>query len=63
MGNFKYKIPEVKVGDVSFSKGKKSTVTDIDPETGAITWSLEDVPDFESVFKYLKLAKEFTDDL
>ena len=61
MGKFKYKIKEINVGDVEYSKGKKSTVTDIDPETGAITWSFEDAPDFESVFKYLKKAKEFTD--
>lgn len=59
MGNFKYKLKEIKVGDVEYSRGKKSTVTNIDPDTGAITWSFEDAPDFETVFKHLKQAKEF----
>jgi len=63
MGNFKYKLKELEIGDVEYGKGTKSTVTDIDPETGKITWSIEDTPDFSSVFKNLKKAKEFTDAL
>ena len=54
MGKFKYKLKELEVGDVEYSKGTKSTVTDIDPETGRITWDIEQTPDFTSVFKNLK---------
>lgn len=63
MANFKYKLKEIEVGDVEYNKGTKSTVTDIDPETGKITWSIEETPDFTSVFKNLKKAKEFMDAL
>ena len=59
MGNFKYKLKELEVGDVEYNKGTKSTVTDIDPETGRITWDIEQTPDFTSVFKNLKTTKEF----
>lgn len=63
MGKFKYKLKELEIGDVEYNKGTKSTVTDIDPETGRITWSIEETPDFSSVFKNLKKAKEFMDAL
>jgi len=64
MSNFKYKLKEVKVGDVTYSDtGTKSTVTNIDPETGRIEWSVEEIPDFNSVFKNLKKAKDFMDAL
>lgn len=64
MGKFKYKLKEIKVGDVSYSDtGTKSTVTNIDPETGRIEWSVEEIPDFNSVFKNLKKAKDFMDTL
>ena len=38
------------VGDVETQKGRKSTVTDVDPKTGGITWSVEDVAAFDTVF-------------
>jgi hypothetical protein len=63
MGKFKYKVRELEIGDVEYNKGTKSTVTDIDPETGRITWDIEDTPDFISVFKNLKKSKEFLDSL
>ena len=63
MDKFKYKLKELKIGDVEYSKGTKSTVTDIDPETGRITWDIEDTPDFTSVFRNLKKSKEFMDSL
>jgi hypothetical protein len=70
MANYKYKLKELKVGDVEISRGKKSTVTNIDPETGQITWDIEAVPEFDSSFKkyaelrdYLKkLAVDKRDD-
>jgi hypothetical protein len=61
MGKFKYKLKEFEVGDVEYSKGIKSTITNIDPETGSITWGVEEIPDFSSVFKNLMKAKEFMD--
>ena len=59
MGNFKYKLKEINVGDVDYSDGTKSTVTDIDPETGAISWSIEAVPAFDSTFKKFAQLKDF----
>ena len=38
---------------------KKSTVTDVNPETGAITWDIKDVADFTSTYKELEKAKDF----
>ena len=40
-----------KVGDTKTSQGKRSTITSIDPDTGGITWSLEDVAAFDTVYK------------
>ena len=61
MANYKYKLKEVEIGDVEYNKGTKSTVSNIDKETGQITWDIEQVPDFESVFRNLKKTKEFMD--
>ena len=47
----KYADGKWKVGDTDISKGTKYTVTDVDPETGALAWSVEDVPAWDSVFK------------
>jgi hypothetical protein len=51
MANFKYKLPERKVGDINVDSGIKSTVKDINPETGTISWDIEYVPAFDSVYK------------
>ena len=53
MANYKYKLKEepFKVGDTKTDKGIKTTVKDIDPETGAISWDVNYVPAFDSVFK------------
>ena len=51
---YKYKLKEnnkFKVGDVDIKGGKKSTITKINPTTGAITWDLEDVGAFDTVYK------------
>ena len=58
---YKYKLKEIEVGDTVVRKGVKSTVTDIDPETGAIEWDVADVADFSSTYKALKKAKDFID--
>jgi len=44
---FKYKLKEIEVGDVKIDNGTKSTVTDIDPITGAISWSLSQIPNID----------------
>jgi hypothetical protein len=59
MGNYKYKLKEIEVGTVKTRKGTKSTVRDIDPETGAITWDLESVPDYDSVFEKFEELRKF----
>jgi hypothetical protein len=63
MDKFRFKLKEVKVGDTETNNGRKSTVTDVDPETGAITWSLEDVADFENAHNALVKAKKYLDSL
>ena len=51
MGKFRYKLKEREVGDTSINKGIKSTVSNINPETGQISWPIEYVPAFDSVYK------------
>ena len=63
MANFKYKLKELKVGDTETRGGRKSTVTAVDPETGAITWSIQDVADFENAHNTLVKAKNYLDSL
>jgi len=41
---FKYKLKEFDVGDTKVTGGVKSVVTDIDPETGSISWSVDYIP-------------------
>jgi uncharacterized protein YfcZ (UPF0381/DUF406 family) len=60
---YKYKLKEIKVGDTKIRKGVKSTVTDIDPETGAIEWDVASAADFSSTYKALQQAREFLNDL
>lgn len=58
---YRFKLKEIEVGDTEIRGGKKSTVTDIDPETGAIEWDVADVADFSSTYNALKKAKDFID--
>tara|TARA_Y100001938_G_scaffold148970_1_gene234288 strand:- start:532 stop:1680 length:1149 start_codon:yes stop_codon:yes gene_type:complete len=52
---------EFKIGDVQIEKGTKYVVKDINPVTGAISWSVEDVPAFDSVFNdFDELRKSMT---
>ena len=52
---------EFKIGDVQIEKGTKYVVKDINPVTGAISWSVEDVPAFDSVYKeFDELRKAMT---
>ena len=56
---YRFKLKEIEVGDTDTKGGKKSTVTDVNPETGAITWDIKDVADFTSTYKELEKAKDF----
>jgi len=40
----KYKLKEIEIGDTKVTGGVKSVVTNKDPETGAISWSIDYVP-------------------
>ena len=52
---------DFKVGDVQIEKGTKYIVKDINPITGAISWDVEDVPAFDSVYKeFDELRKAMT---
>jgi len=66
MGKLKYKLKEApqppaikgaKVGDVKVSGGIKSTITNINPETGKISWDVDYIPD---VGELVKDANELT---
>jgi|TARA_R110000803_G_scaffold175788_1_gene238309 hypothetical protein len=63
MAKFKYNLKESKfnVGQVDVKKGVKSTVTDIDPNTGAVSWDIDYVPNIdklvEDVDELTKTAK------
>ena len=58
---YKYKLKEepFNVGDTDVRGGVKSTITDLDPETGAITWDIKDVPAIDSTFKEFKKLRTF----
>ena len=58
---YKYKLKEIEVGDTEINRGKKTTVSAIDDETGAIEWDVADVADFSSTYNALKKAKDFID--
>ena len=49
----KYKLKEVDqtVGDIKISNGVKTQVTNIDNQTGAISWSVEYIPNFEQMYE------------
>jgi len=49
--NESYTPKGFEVGDVDIAKGRKSTVTDIDPDTGRVSWDIEHIAAFESIYK------------
>ena len=51
LAKFANKTNKLKVGDTDTKKGVKYTITDIDPVTGGISWNVENVPAFDSVYK------------
>jgi len=67
---YKYKIKELEVGDISTNDGTQSTVSDINPETGTVSWDIDYVPAFDTTFKefqelrqYLNKLSKKTDDV
>jgi len=44
-------VLEIKIGDTKTEKGVEYTVTDVDPETGRVSWDIKYVPAFDSVYK------------
>ena len=60
---YKYKLKEIEVGDTEIRKGVKTTVSDVDPETGEITYDVENVANFSSTYNALQQAKEFLNTL
>lgn len=59
MANFKYKLKETEIGDTKVFSGNKSTVTNIDPETGGITWDITTVPEIYSTFNMFAQLKRY----
>jgi hypothetical protein len=45
---------EAKVGDVRIQGGIKTTVTDVDPESGAITWDVEYAADYLQLYQLVQ---------
>ena len=60
---YKFKPKEIEVGDTVVRKGVRTTVSDVDPETGAITYDVENVANFSSTYNALQQAKEFLNTL
>ena len=67
MGKLKYKLKEntpdgIKVGDIKTGSGIKTTVTNIDSETGAVSWDVKYIPNIDKlvddVNDLTKTAKE-----
>jgi hypothetical protein len=59
MAKLKYKLKELNVGDPEAHGSTKSTVTAIDPESGAITWSITPVPAFDTTFKKFAQLRDY----
>jgi len=47
-------LNEFKVGDVSVKGGIKSTVTDVDPQTGAVEWDVEYAADYLKLYQQVQ---------
>lgn len=60
---YKFRLKEIEVGDTVVRKGVRTTVSDVDPKTGAITYDVENVANFSSTYNALQQAKEFLNTL
>jgi hypothetical protein len=52
-----------KIGDKEVKNGIETTVTNIDPETGQITWSVDYAPDYKKLFKEVTVMLETAKDI
>ena len=59
----KYKLKEIEVGDIEIKGGNKSTVTNIDPTTGAISWDVTTVPEMDTTFKKFAQLRDYIEQL
>jgi hypothetical protein len=59
----KYKLKEIEVGDIQVKGGNKSTVTSIDPTTGAISWDVTTVPEMDTTFKKFAQLRDYIEQL
>ena len=59
----KYKLKEIEVGDVQVRGGSQSTVTAIDPTTGAISWDVTTVPEMDTTFKKFAQLRDYIENL
>ena len=59
----KYKLKEIEVGDVQVRGGSQSTVTAIDPITGAISWDITTVPEMDTTFKKFAQLRDYIENL
>jgi len=59
---YKYKVKEIEIGDIATSSGVQTTVSDINPETGTVSWDVKKVPNFDTAFTtFKKLRTQLTD--
>jgi hypothetical protein len=65
MGKYKYKLKEngFNVGDKDVKNDIESTITDIDPSTGGVSWDIKKLPSIETVFNKLKDLSEYVNTL
>jgi len=47
-------VNEFKVGDVTVKGGIKTTVTDVDPQTGAVEWDIEYAADYLKLYQQVQ---------
>jgi hypothetical protein len=59
----KYKLKEIEVGDIQVRGGNQSTVTAIDPTTGAISWDVTTVPEMDTTFKKFVQLRNYIEQL
>lgn len=58
---YKYKLKETsfKVGDSKEKDGIKSTISNLNPQTGAVTWDIEKTPAIDTTFRKFTELKNF----
>lgn len=52
-----------KIGDEYTGTGFKTKISDINPETGKVTWDIEDLDEFKELHKKLVELEEYLSDM